>query len=354
MAGRERQGQVVDLGRLSKEELQELRLRQEKMLRNRKLLQTLPDKGQKIKDLRDKVCLAIEHHAEEERRQSLVSAAGTELQYQQPFANQQHAASIEPAASHQNRQNVAVADDASQEMVTSPVSAQAHENHTLEEHQDLLVSGAAAAESMETAADGASLNADKTKEGDLVEALERVTLSETTTGGSSKSKDPLKSRDNHFLRKQPPTKPHYITVLENTEKLPAPMKQKFKTNKLPHRNDTPPSGFLPPSQFFERSPRSPLSAQARRERDKKHLDDITAAKLPLLHHMPAQVISLEESAALLKEQTKKRQELQAKLAAQKLSEGLKVSMGSYTPDGGPMAAYREVHDEGAQLSSDED
>lgn len=351
MAGRERQGQVVDLGRLSKEELQELLLRQEKMLRNRKLLQTLPDKGQKIKDLRDKVCLAIEHHAEEERRQRLVSAAWTELQYQQPFANQQHAASIAPAASHQNRQNVAVADDAPQEMVTSPVSAQVHENHTLEEQQDLLVSGAAAAESMEMAADGASLNADKTKDGDLVEALERVTLSETTTGGSSESKDPLNSRDNYFLRKQPPTKPHYITVLENKEKFPAPMKQKFKPNKLPHRNDTPPSGFLPPSQFFERSP---LSAQARRERDRKHLDDITAAKLPLLHHKPSQLISLEESAALVKEQTKKRQELQAKLAAQKLSEGLKVSMGSYTPDGGPMAAYREVHDEGAQLSSDED
>lgn len=29
-------------------------------------------------------------------------------------------------------------------------------------------------------------------------------------------------------------------------------------------------------------------------------------------------------------------------------------MGSYTPDHGPMAAYREVHDEGAQLSSEED
>lgn len=46
--------------------------------------------------------------------------------------------------------------------------------------------------------------------------------------------------------------------------------------------------------------------------------------------------------------------MQAKLAAQKLSEGLKISMGSYTPDGGPTAAYREVHDEGAQLSSEED
>lgn len=46
--------------------------------------------------------------------------------------------------------------------------------------------------------------------------------------------------------------------------------------------------------------------------------------------------------------------MQAKLAAQKLSEGLRISMGSYTPDGGPMAAYREVHDDGAQLSSEED
>lgn len=48
------------------------------------------------------------------------------------------------------------------------------------------------------------------------------------------------------------------------------------------------------------------------------------------------------------------QELQAKLATQKLSEGLKISMGSYTPDGGPLAAYREVHDEGSHLSSEED
>ncbi|KAG7230485.1 hypothetical protein INR49_024594 [Caranx melampygus] len=121
---------------------------------------------------------------------------------------------------------------------------------------------------------------------------------------------------------------------------------------LSNTSDISPSGSSSPSQSSEGS--SPLSAQARRERDRKHLDDITAAKLPLLHHSPAQLLSLEESAVLLREQTKKQQELQAKLAAQKLSEGLKISMGSYTPDGGPMAAYREVHDEGAQLSSEED
>ncbi|XP_026024751.1 protein GRINL1A [Astatotilapia calliptera] len=351
----ERQGEVGDLGHLSKEELQELLLRQEGILSNKKLLQTLPDKGKKIKDFADKVRLAIDDHSEEERRRSLVSVARTELQskYQQAFAHRR-AASITPAASHQNRQHDAAAGDVAQESETSPASAQVQENHTLDEQREPFVSGATAVETMETVARGASLNSDETKEGDLVEALERVTLSGTTTGGSSVSKEPLNSsaRDNYFLRKQPPKKPHYITVLEKTEKSAAPRKQKFKPNQLPHRSDISPSGSSSPSQSSEGS--SPLSVQARRERDRKHLDDITAARLPPLHHNPAQLLSLEESAALLKKQTKKQLELQAKLAAQKLSEGLKISMGSYTPDGGPMATYREVHDEGAQLSSEED
>lgn len=349
----ERQGQVGDLRNQSKEELQELLLRQEKILSNNRLVQTLPDKGKKIREFVEKVRLAIEHHDEEQRRQSLVSAARTELhsKYQQAFTMQQHAALSTPAASHQNRQREAAAGDAMQEKETSPASANVKENN---EQQDQFVSTAAADETMETAAAGASLNYDQRKEGDLVEALERVRLSETSTGFSSGSKDPLNStaRDNYFLRKQMPKKTHYVTVLEKTEKTSAPRKQKFKPNQLPHKSDTSPSGSSSPSQSSEGS--SPLSAQARRERDRKHLDDITAAKLPPLHHNPAQLLSLDQSAALLKEQTKKQLELQAKLAAQKLSEGLKISMGSYTPDGGPMAAYREVHDEGAQLSSEED
>lgn len=48
------------------------------------------------------------------------------------------------------------------------------------------------------------------------------------------------------------------------------------------------------------------------------------------------------------------QELQAKQAAQKLADGLSIRMESYNPEGGPLEAYREVHDDGAQLSSEED
>ncbi|KAM7406150.1 hypothetical protein PAMP_000548 [Pampus punctatissimus] len=344
----ERQGQVGDLRNQSKKELQELLLRQDKILSNKRLLQTLPDKGKKIREFAERVRLAIEQHNEEDK-QRLVSAARAELQskYQQAFTMQQRAIQNAPAAV----QSEAAAGDTE----TSPVSIDMQENHTLDEQQEQFVSRVAAVETTATAAAGASLNSDGTKEGDLVEALERVRLSETaSTGFSSETKGPLKctARDNDSLRKQIPKKSHYITVLEKTEKMSASRKQKFKPNQLLHLNDNSSSGSSSPNQSSEGS--LPLSAQARMEWDKKHLDDITAAKLPPLHHQPAQLLSLQESAILMKEQTKKQQELQAKLAAQKLSEGLKISMGSYTPDGGPMAAYREVHDEGAQLSSEED
>ncbi|XP_040019333.2 protein GRINL1A isoform X5 [Gasterosteus aculeatus] len=315
----------------------------------RRFLQSLPDKGKKIKEFAEKLRQAIYDHNEEERRQSFDSVARTQLQtkYQQAFLLQQRAIPNSPTASQPNRQSEAAAGDA------VPVSAHRLEN-TSDEQQDQSVSRAAAGETIEMAAAGASLNSDETKEDDLVEALGRVKLSETSSGFITESKDPLNStaRDNYFLVKEGPKTPNYVTVLERTEKTSARGKLKFKPNQLPHRSDVSPSGSSSPSRSSEGS--SPLSAQARKERDRKHLDDITAANPPPLHHSPAQLLSLEESADLLMEQFKKEHELQAKLAAQKLSEGLKISMGSYTPYSGPMAAYREVQDEGAQLSSEED
>lgn len=332
----ERQGQVGDLRNQSLDELQELLLRQEKILSNKRLLQTLPDKGKKIKDFAEKVRLAIERRGEEERRQSLVSAARAELQskYHRAFSNQQPAVPFTSEASRLNEENEGAAGDYTQERKIT----------RLDKPHDQYVS---TAQTMETAADELPLNHDQDTERELVVALDRVTLSKTS---APEFKEQLnsKAKDNYFLQKQPAKKPHYITVLENTETSASPKKHKFKPNQLPNKNDDSPSGSLSPGSA------SSLSALARKEHDRKHLDDITAAKLPPLHHNPAQLLSLEESAALVREQTKKQQELQAKLAAQKLSEGLKISLGSYTPDGGPMAAYREVHDEGAHLSSEED
>lgn len=301
MSWTERQGQVGDLTKYRKEELKDLLLRQEKILLNKRLLHTLPDKGRKLLEFRDKIQEALEHHEEAERKQKLVSAARTEFQskYHKAFTLQQHHIHSSSAADKDSPAVVQILPDA-------------------------------------------SLNSDHTPETELAEALERVTLNKESLD--------LKTTENYFVK--PPSVPHYLSVIEKTEKIPSTRKSKFKTNQLPCKDDVSPSGSSSPSQSSGTS--SPLSAQAQRERDKRHLDDITAAKLPPLHHSPAQLLSLEESALLLKEQTKKQQELQAKMAAQKLSEGMRISMGSYTPDGGPMATYREVHDEGAQLSSEED
>lgn len=338
----ERQGQVGDLRNRSKEELVELLQRQENILSNKRLLNTLPDKGKKIQEFAERVRLAIQHHHEEEKRRSLACAASAELQskYQSAFTVRQRAGPGTPAASQTNTQSEAAAIDAMQQGSSLTATAEVQGKTRLDENQGHLVSSEVSGETMETMATGASLNSDVTKESDLVEALKRVRLSESGAGESTE-------REKSFS----PNKPPYVTILERTEKIPEHRRQKFKTNQIPERGSNSPSESSP-----SRSSEGPslLSAEARKERDRKHLDDITAAKLPPLHHTPAQLLTLEESAFLLKEQTKKQQELQAKLAAQKLSEGLKISMGSYTLDGGPMAAYREVHDEGAQLSSEED
>lgn len=348
----ERQGQVGDLRNRSKEELVELLHRQEIILSNKRLLSSLPDKGKKIQEFAERVRRAIQYQHEEEKRRSLATAAGTELQskYQRAFTVRQRVGPSAPAGAQTSTQSEAAAIDAVQEGLSSArPSAEVQGKTRLDENQGHSVSSEVSGETMETMAAGASLNSDVTKEGDLVEALERVTLSERGAGLRAEPRHPGERTEREKYLS--PSKPHYVAVLERTEKTPEHRRQKFKTNQIPDRG----SGSLSESSASQSLEGSLLlSAEARRERDRKHLDDITAAKLPPLHHTPAQLLTLEESAVLLKEQTKKQQELQAKLAAQKLSEGLKLSMGSYTLDSGPMAAYREVHVEGAQLSSEEE
>lgn len=67
-----------------------------------------------------------------------------------------------------------------------------------------------------------------------------------------------------------------------------------------------PSFRLPSQQNDSPSHRqrrgSPVSSEERLRRDKQHLDDITAARLLPLHHLPAQLLSIEESLALQQQQ----------------------------------------------------
>ncbi|KAM7323526.1 hypothetical protein ACRRTK_017632 [Alexandromys fortis] len=128
-------------------------------------------------------------------------------------------------------------------------------------------------------------------------------------------------------------------------KNPAPPPHKFKTNVLPTQQSDSPS-------HCQRG-ESPASSEEQRCRARQHLDDITAARLLPLHHLPAQLLSIEESLALQKEHKQNYEEMQAKLAAQKLAERLNIKMQSYNPEGESSRRYREVRDEDDAQSSDE-
>ncbi|KAI5626317.1 protein GRINL1A [Silurus asotus] len=292
------------------------------MVRNltQRFIQTLPDKGKKIFEFAEKVRRALAHKEEEEKKHANLAFVRTELQarYQQAFTQRRHVVSTDTGLK-----------DTEDSMNTEPshtVETTIRENGEISSwtslHGDTLASG----------------NADGAEDTDLAAMFGRVTLSEENAVPSGDS------IGNPVLGLQPQKKPHYLEVLERSgEKATKP---RFRPNQLPLKSASPSPGQSTGSV-------TPISAEARRQRDRKHLDDITAAKLPPLHHSPAQLLSLEESVILFKEQATKHQELQAKMAAQKLAEGLSVSLNSYNPEGGALAAYREVHDDDGTLSEED-
>ncbi|XP_034045921.1 protein GRINL1A [Thalassophryne amazonica] len=346
----ERQGQV-DLRHKSKEELRELLLRQQRILSNKKLLDALPDRGQKTERFAETLRLAIEHRDEEEKKQAALFAARNELQfrYKKAFTKRQHGVHTTSTLAQQNGQSNAATSKRLQKEETAPASAHGKENIVDEQQGQFNLRAAVSTKSTSTTACPVP---DQQKERDIVESFEMVTLDERADSGLSQaSQDPLNksSQDNYFLGKQVPQKQHYMVVLEKMDVLET-QKQKFKPNQLPQKTESCSSGSSSPSESA-----APLhSEQAMKKQDEKHLDDICAARIPALICEKIKVLSMAESVTLLDKQTRKQQELQAKQAGKKLSEGLGLSMMSYTPDGGPMAAYREVHDNEALISSDED
>lgn len=300
----EKQGAVGDLHRKSKEELQELLSRQEKILHNKKFILSLPDKGKKISAFADRIRHALASKEQLERAQLDRASVWTDFQvrYQQAFTQQQR--------HHQ---------DSHRTPATGPSPG----------CRDRQPTGGAQNGPEKLPEASPAAGAEQDTDTDLVEALQRVALSDQQDPGEDAA------GGSPSLHSHPKSKNYYTAVQEKAD-------SHVRTGR-----------FQPNQLKSSSSPRhvSPLSSEARRQRDRKHLDDITAAKLPPLHHSPALMLSLEESITLQHQHNHKQQELQAQLAAQKL-EGVVVSMDTYNPEGGALTSYREVHDD--QAASDED
>ncbi|NXH49730.1 GRL1A polymerase, partial [Dicaeum eximium] len=360
-------------------ELREMLRRQERLLADRKFIARLPDKGKKISDFAEKLKLAIFQEEEVARTAELLSAVRLEFQAKQEQINtskqevvltEDTVNSADPSVFNENS-NIKDISDISAERQETECTEEDATNTALENQRTQrknnkvktvtkdqnrfceVVSKSATSNhlnndqqvSLSNTEDGTESTAalDNSKEA-LVDAFQRVTIADRENSEKilGKEQDVAKHKGNVFGSQYSKT-PHYIEVLEARAKNPVIKKPKFKTNAL--------SGEQSGSSHGSSSSRSPggfgspVPPEERRLRDRKHLDDITAARLPPLHHSPAKLLSIEESIAIQIQQKEAYEEMQAKLAAQKLAERLNIKMLRFEPEGEASMQYREVRDE---------
>ncbi|XP_038669098.1 protein GRINL1A [Scyliorhinus canicula] len=392
----ERQGLVGDLQHKSKEELLELLRRQKNLQANRRFIQSLPDKGERIAGFIEKLEAAISQHEEVERAAELLSVVKLEFQKKQRVITSDKEETLRQESTTSTltpgqvviKQLKACDEAEKNENVLSKVDGVGTINRdelnqgkhrVLEKEQTTSAKRATKSEnSLDSMVDSQrticiqqeksnpnhqpvtanDLEADSASSADLLtDRFDNVTL---TDNGHRKvphkmPEDPsltskVKRNDNPFqtLHHQENKKSHYVGILEHRAKNPVVKRAQFKAN-----HPIPES----PSSSADQSPgRSALmlSPAERRRRDRKHLDEITAARLPPLHHSPAQLLSLEESGELQILQKQKYESSQAKLAAEKLVQRLNIKVMNFDPEGAATTAFRGYRDRTDSNSSEED
>ncbi|XP_007166000.2 protein GRINL1A [Balaenoptera acutorostrata] len=355
-----------DLGQRSLAELREMLKRQERLLRNVKFICKLPDKGKKILDSVAKLKAAIAEREEVRGRSELFHPVSLDCKERQKAItvvdgdtdkaqnSDQILDTSSPVPGCSSVANVTSSQTTSlQQGLAHPTlrgDAQAPEaEHTVSERPASSIrtatpsSSAASGPLTQHPASSQAEDHPSSLDNLFIDRLQRITIADPVEHHSEENQSPENLAG---LWSGLQKKPHYMEVLEMRAKNPVPLQHKFKTNVLPsHQRD-----LVSPCQRRG----SPVSSEERRRRDRKHLDDITAARLLPLHHMPTQLLSTEESLALQKQQKQSYEEMQAKLAAQKLAERLNIKMQSYNPEGESLRKYREVKDEGDDQSSDDE
>ncbi|XP_069838423.1 protein GRINL1A [Dendropsophus ebraccatus] len=320
----EKPGSAGELRGKSLEELTEILQRQDKLLSNKKFIAKLPDRGKKILDYSEKVRAAI---AESNRRKT-TNLVQFQEQQRNIRENAETPAQCEaPPTVTQGKENSSHSADAIDAKIAD----------------DLDTSHSPA--SLKTSAEtwNNDSHTDESLADDLTNSLKMISIKESgddTNKGSSET-HAVPEKTNGWSATSGAKTSHCIEVIERRSLSPVQRKEKFKTNRLPLDSNSSTPNQSPGDKTLR------MSAKQRKLHDRKHLDDITAARLPPLHHSPAQLLPLEESLDLQIVQKKNYEEKQAKLAAQKLFEKLNIKMGPFNPEGDSYMKYRDHRDDDA-------
>lgn len=351
-----------DLGRQSSAELRERLRRQERLLRNEKFICKLPDKGKKISDTIAKLKAAISEREEFRGRSELFHPVSVDCKLRQK-ATTRVDTDVDKAQNSDLMLDTSSlvpecsSIDITSSKTTSETQGPIHLTHkgneeSLEAGSTVNTSPAAHIRAWTPSSEVNEhlpqhpVSSQMEEISSSIDSLFITKLQKITIADQSEPSEENTSTENFTeLQTETPKKPHYMKVLEMRARNPVPPPHKFKTNVLPTQQSDSPS--------HRQRGQSSASSEEQRRRARQHLDDITAARLLPLHHLPAQLLSIEESLALQKEQKQNYEEMQAKLAAQKLAERLNIKMQSYNPEGESSGRYREVRDEDDAQSSDE-
>ncbi|XP_072471841.1 protein GRINL1A isoform X2 [Notamacropus eugenii] len=335
-------------------------------IRNRKFIRSLPDGGKKISDFVERVKLAIAKHEELRRTtdrldfepKQTVTCEMTNSGLDKPWTPDQRRETsplLESSFAVRSRSSqIASRNHGVESTMERPVAMsydEAGESEGDIQCEKWMCNNNKAARTFPSEINEQShqlgfLNHARNVSGStddmFIDSLQRITINDD----DNQSEEDTSMDQFCSFHSNTPKKPHYMEVLEMRAKNPIPPHNKFRTNLLPSEP------YESPGHSPQRR-ESPVSVEERKRREKKHLDDITAARLPPLHHMPAQLLSMEESLVIQKQQKQNYEEIQAKLAAQKLAERLNIKMQSYNPEGDASMKYREVRDEDDYHSSED-
>ncbi|XP_044135638.1 protein GRINL1A [Bufo gargarizans] len=320
---RGQQGPAGELRGKTLGELTEILERQEKLLSNKKFIAKLPDRGKKISDYAEKVRTSI---AELNRRQNAIDLLSA---FKSQF--QEHECNIRKNAEISEDQGTHVSSNVGEGEETTSIPAH---GKSLGFAHELETSSSPMKITEETCCDDS--RTDENSADALANSLKVISIQES---GAKARNGPSETTVDEKTRSSPGTsgakKSHYIDVIEKRSMSPVRRKEKFRTNRLPSDSNCSTPNQSPGDKVLIMSP------EERKLHDRKHLDDITAARLPPLHHSPAQLLPLEESLALQMAQKVTYEEKQAKYAAQKLFEKLNIKMGPFNPEGDSYMKYRD-------------
>ncbi|XP_069481013.1 protein GRINL1A [Ambystoma mexicanum] len=365
----------------SGEELREMLARQQKLLENRSFICKLPDKGKRISDFAEKLRAVIAEQQELKRTTELLSSFKLDFQKNIDNLDERKSSTDDlenPAhpmlllidstsTSHNSESNMTITENQHIQDTVSTSNIKRHGEYNREDHTDVESVGGQLKEPgkceslSHSLTDGPGHRVSKSVNGllsvtgcaieacdvntdMLITAIQNVTITDKLDGNTTSRN----KQENGKLKKTVPflagipKKLHYIEVLENRADHPVLARPKFRPNQLASGSNESSRSSSP-----GRSPariESSLSAEERHMRD-KYRSDFTSARVPQLQNMPVQLIAIDESVNLQVIQKQTYEEMQAKLAAQKLAERLNIKMVKYNPDDGASMKYREVRDD---------